>query len=251
MKRNLWHLTVVVVLFSLGVLTAGARPIEFSEISLLVRAHESNPDIMQAVRTRKLLRPLTSQQEDLLKSQGASDDFIRGLRDSRAALSPAEANALAAEQQEAISHRPPARERRDKNDSLGENVRVFDVSYGHPINLSQWGGPDYEIAFQCRRYAGEDIVEPILTDNLRTYVDTATYLGQGRPDDSTTVFDRRSYVSVMAHESSRPISIDTSNPVSIKGVPYTLYPVYRGRGITLYYIGKCAGSVRLAVIAKS
>lgn len=202
---------------------------------------------MQQVRSRKLLHPLTPQQEDLLKSQGAKDALLRSLRDSRVALSPAQADALVAEQQLAARNRPTAYERRSEDDSLGENVQVFDVSYGHPVNLSRWGGPDLEIAFNCRRFAGEDLIEPVLKDT-RPYVDTATYLGQGRPDDSTTIFDRRNYVSVMAHESSRPISIDVSNPVSIRGVPYLLYPVYEARGISLYYIGKTGGAVRLAVV---
>jgi hypothetical protein len=141
-----------------------------------------------------------------------------------------------------------ARERHDENVSSGENVRIFDVSYGHPINLSQWGGPDYDVVFQCRRYAGEDIIEPFLTDNVRSYIDTATYLGHGR-DDSTTVFDHRNYASVVSREVSRPISIDTSNPVFLKDVPYPLYHVCGAQGISLYYIGKSGGSVKLAVVA--
>ena len=47
---------------------------------------------------------------------------------------------------------------------------------GHPINLSQWGGPDYEFAFNIFRFAGEDIVEPVIVDTVRTYTDVATYI---------------------------------------------------------------------------
>ena len=249
MKQNRWNILALVILSSAAIHSAGARPIEFSEVSLLVRAHESAADIMQQARDRKLLRPLTTQQEDLLKSQGANDALIRSLRDSKVTLSPAQANALAAEQQLAARNRPPTTSRAEENDSLGENVQIFDVSYGHPVNLSRWGGPDSEIAFQCRRFAGEDLIEPTLIDSVRSNIDTSTYLGQGRPDDSTTVFDQRNYVSVMGHESSRPISIDTNNPVTIKGIPYLLYPVYGARGVTMYYIGKSGGSVRLAVVS--
>ena len=39
-----------------------------------------------------------------------------------------------------------------------------------------------------------------------------------------------------------------ANPVSIRGVSYLLYPVYEARGICLYFIGKSAGGVRLAVV---
>ena len=257
-KRNYWSILALVVLASAGVFSTEAQPIEFSEVSLLVRAHESDPDIMQQVNSRKLLHPLTRQQEGLLKSQGANDALLRSLRDSSVALSPSQADALAAEQQLAARNRPTASDRREEDDSLGENVQVFDVSYGHPVNLGRWGGPDLEIAFNCRRFGDEeacafacgsgDLIEPEITDGAGTYVDTATYLGQGRPDDSTTIFDRRNYVSVVAHESSRPISIDMTNPVSIRGVPYLLYPVYEARGICLYFIGKSGGGVRLAVV---
>ena len=247
MKANRWNLLALAILTSTGVLSAAGRPIEFSEVSLLVRAHESDADIMHQVHNRKLLHPLTAQQEDLLKSQGANDALIRSLRDSRITLSTSQANALVAEQL-AARNRPPTFGPRDENDSLGKNVQVFDVSYGHPVNLSQWGGPDYEIAFQRRRSAGEDLIEPTLIDSVRSNVDTSTYLGEGRLDDSTTFFDRRNYVSIVAHESARPISIDTNNPVTIKGVPYLLYPLYAARGVTLYYIGRCGDSVRLAAI---
>ncbi len=248
MKRNTWPLFAIVILFCLGALTAGARPIEFSEVSLLVRSHESNPDILDQVRSRKLLRPLTAQQEDVLKQQGANEDLIRSLRDSRLALSPSEASAFGVEEERAAAHRLVARELHNENPSSAENVRIFDVSYDHPINLSQWGGPDYDVVFRCRRFAGEDIIEPFLTDNVRTYVDTATYLGHGR-DDSTTVFDHRNYASVVAHEVTRPVSIDTSNPIFLKDVPYPLYHVCGAQGISLYYIGKNGGSVKLAVVA--
>ena len=248
MKTKAWQISAVVILSGLGALTASARPIEFSEVSLLVRSHESNPDILDQVRTRKLLHTLSTQQEDLLKQQGASDDLIRGLRDSRFALSASEANAFGMEEQRIAAHRHDARESHEENASMPENIHVFDVSYGHAINLSQWGGPDYDVVFKCRRFAGEDVIEPYLTDNVRSYVDTATYLGHGR-DDSTTMFDHRNYSSVVAREVSRPISIDTANPVFLKDVPYTLYHVCGAQGISLYYIGKNGGSVRLAVVA--
>ena len=248
MKSKVWQIVTPVILSCLGAWTAGARPIEFSEVSLLVRSHESSPDILDQVRSRKLLHPLTAQQEDALKQQGANDELIRGLRDSRFALSTAEANAFGVEEQRIAAHRHDNGATHDDNASMPDNVRVFDVSYDHAINLSQWGGPDYDVVFKCRRFAGEDVIEPFLSDNVRTYVDTATYLGQGR-DDSTTVFDHRNYSSVMAREVSRPISIDTANPVFLKDVPYPLYHVCGAQGISLYYVGKNGGSVRLAVVA--
>ncbi len=237
-------LSAVLLLTALGILPALARPIEFSEVSLLVRAHESNPEVLQQVQSRKLLHPLTPTQAQTLKTQGANDTLIRNLQDANLVLSPAQA-ATYSDQEQTSRNRASARH--DREESLGDRVRVFDVSYGHPVNLSQWGGPSWEIAFQLRREAGEDIIEPIVIDS---YTSAATYLGQGRPDDSTTVFDRRDYLSVVSYDRSRPGAIDTSNPVSIKGVPYLLYPVYGAGGVSLYYIGKGSDSVRLAVVSE-
>ena len=66
-------------------------------------------------------------------------------------------------------------------DSAADNLHIFEVSSGHPINLSQWGGPDYEFAFNVLRFAGEDIVEPVIVDTARTYTDVATYIGPLAP----------------------------------------------------------------------
>jgi len=238
MKRKL---SAVILLALLGLLPLSARPIEFSEVSLLVRAHESNPEIMQEVRTRKLLHPLSAPQVNTLRTQGASDALIRNLQDPNLALSSAEAAAFTEQSQQAPKNPAPNRH----EGSLGENVHVFDVAYGHPVNLNQWGGASQEITFQLRRYAGEDVVEPVLVDS---YTSAATYRGQGRPDDSTTIFDRRDYRSVVSYDRSQPGSIDTANPVTIKGVPYLLYPVSGAGGVSLYYIGKSGDSVRLAVV---
>jgi hypothetical protein len=127
MKTKVWQISAVAILSALGVPTASARPIEFSEVSLLVRSHESNPEILDQVRTRKLLHPLNAQQEDLLKQEGANDELIRGLRDSRFALSAAEANAFGAEEQRIAAHRHDTRERHEENASVPDNVRIFDV----------------------------------------------------------------------------------------------------------------------------
>src|SRR5467141_1240300 len=68
-----------------------ARPIGFSELSLMVRMHESETDIKNDVGERKLLHGLTQPQEGILKSQGASDSLIKSLRDSNLVVSKEEA----------------------------------------------------------------------------------------------------------------------------------------------------------------
>ena len=224
--------------------TALAKPIDFNEVSLLVRARQSENAIVREVHERKLTRALTPDQESRLRSQGASDSLVQSIRST--AIANAEAESSAPEAQSRHSRNTSRDDHADN--AAAEDVHVINVSLGHPINLSQWGGPDYEVAFQSHRYAGEDIVQPIATPSCRTYVDTAVYLGAGRQEDSTTVFDDRNYVSIMSHSGSRPLSIDTKNPVWVKGVPYTMYPVYGAGGVSLYYIGKSGDSVRLAVM---
>lgn len=222
--------------------SANARPIEFSEVSLLVRSHEQPADILREVRTRQLAQPLSANQESVLRAQGAGDALLRGLHDRALVLSPEQAAGFTQEQERMAKPQAPSEA---TEESLGERVHIFEVSYGHPINLSEWGGASGEIFFRLRHDGCEDVVEPVLLDS---HTVTATYRGQGRPDDSTTIFDRRDYVSAVSYDHSRPGSIDLNNPVIIKGVPYNLYHVCGTGGVALYYIGKSGGSVRLAVV---
>ncbi|MDQ2659945.1 MAG: hypothetical protein M3Y03_05945, partial [Verrucomicrobiota bacterium] len=173
---------------------ASARPIDFQEVSLLVRAHENQFEIVQEVSQRKLMRALTPAEETKLRSQGAGDPLIQALRNSSVILPAQEAAALEQDRVQRAKMPAPASKIADAgNTANGSDPQftIFDVSFGHPVNLSEWGGPDYEFAFQCRRFAGEDIVEPFLTSPSRNYIDTATYLGAGRREDRTTVFDDR------------------------------------------------------------
>src|SRR5438045_5962688 len=72
---------VVSLLTAVSQLSFG-RPIDFSDVSLLVRAHESEASIREEVASRKLMHPLTAQQESTLKSQGASDSLVQALRNA-------------------------------------------------------------------------------------------------------------------------------------------------------------------------
>lgn len=85
------------MLTALGIAQAGAAPIAYNEISLLVRMRESNAYIVQQVRTRSLLRPLTPQQEATLAAQGAPEQLLSALRDPKVVLSDAEATAFEAQ----------------------------------------------------------------------------------------------------------------------------------------------------------
>lgn len=224
-----------------------AEPIYFSEVSLLVRARESEPSIIHEVSQRKLVRALTPEQEKTLKTQGAGESLLRALRRSDITLAAADATAFEARWEQKRSVPPVSVRATSSMDAGQDGLQIFEVSIGHPINLSQWGGPDYEFAFHPPTRLDEGREDAVLIDNIRTGTHVATYLGAGRPDDSTTIFDRRNYVSVMDHSFTRGLRIDRKNPVQMKGSPYTLYPVYAAGGVSLYYIGGSTDSVKLAI----
>jgi hypothetical protein len=263
-----------------------ARPIGFSELSLMVRMHESEADIKDDVAGRKLLHQLTQPQESLLKSQGASDSLIQSLRDPKLAVSKEEAAAVeAAHAQEA---NPPAAEISSHREHH-HRVLVFDVAFGHPINLSQWGGLDYEVAFYSYRFAGEDHIQPALIDTVgtRTVVSTLTPTGgtelselvgsdwfptngvrnwrytpytaydgfvdnrdgdfrDGRPIRFNTD-DGNDLVAATSYSVSRPVVIDWNHPVYFDGQPYTFYPVYGAGDVNLYFINASTDSATVAI----
>ena len=228
--------------------TLYAEPIEYSEVSLLVRAHESEPSIVQEVSRRKLVHALTPQQENALKKQGAADSLIQNLRRPDLTLAAADASAFEARRDQARNSQVAGAPRvAAAAGDAEDNIQVFEVSPGHPINLSQWGGPDFEFAFHPPSRLDEGRPDAVAIDNFDSFTHTATYLGAGRPDDGTTIFDRRNYVSIIDHSFTRGLRIDRNHPVRLKGVPYMLYPVYAAGGVSLYYIGSSSYSVKLAV----
>src|SRR6266446_1832718 len=255
-----------------------ARPIGFSELSLMVRMHESETSIKNEVAERKLLHGLTQPQEGILKSQGASDSLIKSLRDSNLVISREEAAAVEA----AAARETNARSAEiTSHPGHHRHVMVFDVAFGHPINLSQWGGLDYEIAFYSYRFAGEDHIQPALIDQVgtRTVVSplvptgglsvTETFPSDWFPtngvrnwrfmpyngvdyDNRGDFRDARSIyfsdtVGVSSYSVSRPVAVDWDSPVFFDGQPYTFYPVYGAGGVNLYYINSTSYSARVAV----
>ena len=246
-----------------GAISALAAPVNFNEVSLWVRAKQTDKSILNEVKERKLAKALTPQQESTLKSQGASDSLVQSLRNSALIASAAEV----APTETKVSAPKIASAPGPDRENASENLEVFDVTAGHSINLSQWGGPDYEFAFNIYRYAGENIIEPVIVDPVRTYTDVAhyvgvlgtgprtalpyfhskrliPYLGGDLKDDSNLIGD---YIAVSSHSTTRGMSIDRRHPVIVKGSPYTLYPIYGAGGTELYYIGHNSDSVKLAV----
>src|SRR5206468_409121 len=254
-----------------------ARPIGFSELSLMVRMHESETSIKNEVAERKLLHGLTQPQEGILKSQGASDSLIQSLRNSNVVVSKEEAAAVESAARESSmpsAEIHPAGHHR--------HVLVFDVAFGRPINLSQWGGLDYEIAFYSYRFAGEDHIQPALIDNVGTRTVVSPIIPTGGQSASETFtsdwfptngvrnwrftpYNGRDYdnrgdfrdmrsisfgnnfsdsVAVSSYSVSRPVAIDWNDPVFLDGQPYTFYPVYSAGGVSLYFINGSSDSAR-------
>ncbi len=263
-----YSLSVAALSLLLWVNPALARPIDFNEVSLFVRAHESEASIKDEVASRKLMHPLTPQQESTLKAQGASDSLIQSLRNSSWIASKDDVAAIESRDRQIRLH---PREEAPAN----QRVFVFNVAFGHPINLSQWGGADYEIAFYSYRIAGEDYIEPALIDNVRTGTDvfrTIPLISEsdafardwfptnevrnwrftpydGRGDLRDNRFNLSDSVAVSSRSFTRPMQIDWENPVFIEGQPYTFYRVYGAGGVSLYYIGKATErSATVAVV---
>jgi hypothetical protein len=264
-----YSLSIICIALVVAINPAYARPIDYNEISLLVRTHQSESSIKNEVAARKLMHPLTAQQESTLKSQGASDSLIQSLRNS-SLVAPKE-DVAAIENRDRQTRSQPREEMGTR-----QRVFVFNVAFGHPINLSQWGGSDYEIAFYSYRFAGEDYIEPALIDNVRTGTDVArnvSLISEGeafapdrfptnevrnwrftpydaRGDLKDNRFNFSDSVAISSHSFARPMHIDWENPVLIEGQPYTFYPVYGAGAVSLYYIGKASDrSATVAVVS--
>ena len=275
---TVYSLSIVAAFLTVWINSAAARPIGFSELSLLVRMHEPEASIKNEVAERKLLHGLTQPQEGILKSQGASDSLVKSLRDSNLVASKDEVAAAESAAREASA---PSADTGSVNHQ--RHVEIFDVAFGHPINLSRWGGLDYEIAFYSYRFAGEDHIQPALIDQVGTrtvvyksvplesenevftedwyptngvrnwrytpYNGSGGTLYNGRGDfRDTRSINFSDSVAVSSRSVSRPIAVDWNDPVFFDGQPYTFYPVYVGAGASLYFINASSDSAKVAVV---
>jgi hypothetical protein len=269
----LYRLFITIIGAVAFALPAQARPLDFKEVSLLVRAHESESSIKDEVSRRKLMHQLTAQEEATLKSQGASDSLVSSLRGSNLVASKEEAAAV-----EAARNREPVSVPDSMSHQHGPRVHIFNVAFGHPINLSQWGGLDYEIAFYSYRIAGEDHVQPAFVDPIATRTEVSRTIpliseGEAFTRDWYPTNEVRSWrytpydahgdlrdnrfnfsdsVAVSSRAVGRPTRIDWDNPIFIDGQPYTFYPVYGAGNASLYYIGRASDtSAMVAVVTHS
>ena len=270
MKRPTRYSLSILLALIVSALPAAARPVDFKELSLMVRAGEKEGSIKDEVSRRKLSATLTPQQEATLKSQGASDSLISSLRRSTVASKEEVAEA----ERSTTRTAPTGLESSEMNH--GSRVQVFNVAFGQPINLSQWGGLDYEIVFHSYRSGGEDHIQPAFIDQFATRTEVSrtiplisegeTFANDWYPRNEVRNFrftpydargdmrDRRfnfsDSVAVSSYSVGRPTRIDWDNPIFIDGQPYTFYPVYGAGGVALYYIGRASDtSAMVAVVS--
>lgn len=256
--------------FSLCLVAAApaAQPMEFNEVSLLVRAHESEPAIVREVNQRKLAQKLTADQEAKLKTQGASGSLIDSLRKNDVVLADSDLAAYRARKTGAVNAGDHSA--RSSSGLSRDDIQILDVGVGEPVNLSAWGGVDREFVFARRpindfRFARCDMNENdfdnyrrsgerLTTDEVQmiepngSFTHYATYLGVRAGGWADMPAD---YTSITAHAYARPIAIQRHNPVMVPGVPYSLYPIYAAGGVSLYYIGRMSDEVvRVAVASR-
>src|SRR5437763_15646815 len=130
---------IVLAVSAFTVAQLNAKPIGFSELSLLVRMHEPESSIKSEVAERRLLHPLTQPQENLLKQQGASDALIKSLHD---------ANLVASKEEAAAVESAPARQTIASSievQNQKQSVDVFAVDFGHQIKYSNLVTSVYDV----------------------------------------------------------------------------------------------------------
>lgn len=275
MNNPTYYSLSIILGLLLSIQAAAARPLDFKEVSLLVRVGETEDSIKADIAQRKLMRPLSAQEENMLKSQGASDSLISSLRNANVVASKEEVAAAGAER--STSHGTNIGGEMPMHH--GPRVHVFNIAFGHPINLSQWGGLDYEIAFNSYRFAGEDHVQASFVDPIGTRTEVSRIIPSAGLSESELVsqdwfptnavrswrytpydvrgdvrdarFNFGDTISVSSQSVTRPTRIDWDNPVYFEGQAYTFYPVYGAGGVSLYYVGRASdSSATVAVVSR-
>jgi hypothetical protein len=154
------------LLWVMATVSGFGDPVTFQEVSLLVRMKESPAEIGTQIARRKLIAPITAQQIDLLRAQGASEQVLQAAQDPRnllsaqaaaqfqhakaAALAANQANAArsAQEQAAAVAAPIPAPAESDRNTELKYAKEA--IQWGKPLNLAKYRGSDTDIYVRTR-----------------------------------------------------------------------------------------------------
>ncbi len=235
-------------------LCLGSEPITYKELSLLVRMEESQASIASQIAKRKMLYPLTLEQQAELKSFGLTDANIQALQDPRNLASRAMVELKQSRdeiqkkaQQRALEVATPlsSSERAAKDD-----FTVFDVEIGQTINLSQWGGLNNDVVFYVKAGKTSDEIFAVITDNTRIFTDASTTPVSAGTDSNGRVYVTGGDVTMTSYSPKQYLRVNTAAPTLVQGLPFNLYSVYGGGGVELFYIGISttrADSVKLAI----
>lgn len=248
------------------VLLACARPIQaappcsYADISLLVRMHEPQKDIMSFVWQRRMTRPLERSEEAALRAQGAPTSLLEALRNPALVLSTSEtaAHDLRRDAQpgaqgvlepigEAITTQASLRECRNKArrplepiaESLAdtsfiqtdlsptkEDFEIFHTALGEPISLNNSVGTSNEIRFLPRG------LRVIAVRGRPAFIDPHLRASGPEPDLSK---------ALDFYASNQIIAFERNQPLVVSGLPI-LYPVRETSNGSLYFISTGPGN---------
>lgn len=132
-------LIICAVLFGFAV-TARCAPITYKEISMLLRNGETPRSILEETAGRKLLRPLTAQEEADSMSRGGTAAMMQALRAPAMIASPATASAYQAELNE--QKRRALQEQKNAGLQAARSEQAPQPPAATPAPLPVPGGPE-------------------------------------------------------------------------------------------------------------
>jgi hypothetical protein len=151
---------LLLFLVAIGSAAHAADPMTFKEVSLLVRMQVPQSEIVAKLNQRKLIQPLTEQELETVRAQGAQAELLAALRDARLHLSSwdakkflarkdAELRAIKENETEIERNAPVAVVAKPAPPGAWQSVKL-PVAWGAPISLATLGGPNVEISVKSR-----------------------------------------------------------------------------------------------------
>jgi peroxiredoxin len=155
------------VLLGSALSTHAADPMTFQELSLRLRGGDSPQVLLQETAQRKLLQPLTPDQEKALKGAGASEEWIAALESPALAVSPETAAAFQARKNQQRQQQQAAAAAAQATPVPGTAVSQ---DRAHDADIILVG--DHAPAFQAKTTSGEmvSLTEPARKLTLLTIV---------------------------------------------------------------------------------
>ena len=83
-----WKASILSIIILAPAFAAQAAPVTFKEISMLLRNREKQQFIVSEAENRKLLQPLSGQEEAALTALGAAPEFLTALHSATLLAAP-------------------------------------------------------------------------------------------------------------------------------------------------------------------